>query len=335
MLPNISNSQLPLSGEEPLNVVSDKQPLSGEQRAVLERLITQLASLTKLRQADLWSQIKQEAGIRNNAPLLSRHFAEVEKNIIQRLGVSGCDRTYSLQLIQLTELMGQGKNSSVVRDFIRAQYGYTALSQLSREQIKDVLMLLQQTSDSSSLIKGSAVINSGPYIQKAGHHFLSQLVSALADITKNPEEQIWQSLLKISGSKSAALIPSGVYPHLVALLQARTMMAGRSNITLDTMQSALKQILKPEELIILKEYAQDSYKIQVQTPLTAVQVQELINYIFRRRIENNGYSPEPQNIQPIYNPVVPVAESSETPQSLSKIILITLLITSVILLFIF
>ncbi|EBX3952470.1 flagella biosynthesis regulator Flk, partial [Salmonella enterica subsp. enterica serovar Offa] len=163
----------------------------------------------------------------------------------------------------------------------------------------------------------------------------SQLVSALADITKNPEEQIWQSLLKISGSKSAALIPSGVYPHLVALLQARTIMAGRSNMTLDTMQSALKQILKPEELIILKEYAQDSYKIQVQTPLTAVQVQELINYIFRRRIENNGYSPEPQNIQPIYNPVVPVVESSETPQSLSKIILITLLITSVILLFIF
>lgn len=334
MLPHISNSQPHLPGEDPqLNSVLHKQPLSGEQRVVLEKLMMQLGSLTKRQYIEILAEIKLGIGIKNDAPLLSRHFAAAEKLIIHKLQVAGQNRGNFQLLSQLTGLMEQGRNRAIIRDFIRAEYGYTALSQLSENQIKTVLTLLQQ--ESRPITSDDNRVMSQLYLTKSEINLLRQSVTALVNITEDTEEKIWQSLLKFSGSQRAELISSGMFDHLSAWLHTRSILAGKELLTLHILQSVLKQTLKTNEFTILKDYVLDTYKIQAQTVLTAVQVQEIINYIFRRRINNDVYSIEPHNIQPIYNPVIPEVQVFNMTISLPKLILITLVIVALIFLFVF
>ena len=62
-----------------------EQPLSTQQRTVLERLITRLIALTSQQNAEVWAGVKHDLGVRNDAPLQSRHFPAAEQNLNQRL----------------------------------------------------------------------------------------------------------------------------------------------------------------------------------------------------------------------------------------------------------
>ncbi|HCB26797.1 MAG TPA: flagella biosynthesis regulator Flk, partial [Citrobacter freundii] len=121
-----------------------EQPLSTQQRTVLERLITRLISLTQQQSAEVWAGMKHDLGVKSDTPLQSRHFPAAEQNLNQRLGVAQQNHVNRQVLSQLTELLSQGNNRQAVSDFIRQQYGQTALSQLTPEQLKNVLTLLQQ-----------------------------------------------------------------------------------------------------------------------------------------------------------------------------------------------
>ena len=62
-------------GEGPVTPnVAGEQPLSTQQRTVLERLITRLIALTSQQNAEVWAGVKHDLGVRNDAPLQSRHF---------------------------------------------------------------------------------------------------------------------------------------------------------------------------------------------------------------------------------------------------------------------
>lgn len=102
------------------------------------------------------------SGDKNDAPLLSRHFPAAEQNLTQRLGVAQQNHANRQVLSQLTELLGVGNNRQAVSDFIRQQYGQTALSQLTPDQLKNVLTLLQQGQFHSAAAatsgNGSAII---------------------------------------------------------------------------------------------------------------------------------------------------------------------------------
>lgn len=56
-----------------------EQPLSTQQRTVLERLITRLIALTSQQNAEVWAGVKHDLGVRNDAPLQSRHFPAAEQ----------------------------------------------------------------------------------------------------------------------------------------------------------------------------------------------------------------------------------------------------------------
>lgn len=120
-----------------------EQPLSTLQRTVLERLIVRLVALTSQQNAEVWAGVKHELGLKNDAPLLSRHFPAAEQNLNTRLNTAQQNHTTRQTISQLTELLGQGNNRQAVSDFIRQQFGQTALSQLTPDQLKTVLTLLQ------------------------------------------------------------------------------------------------------------------------------------------------------------------------------------------------
>ncbi|POT60154.1 flagella biosynthesis regulator Flk [Citrobacter amalonaticus] len=308
--------------------VAGEQPLSTQQRTVLERLITRLIAMTQQQSAEVWAGMKHDLGVKSDTPLLSRHFPAAEQNLSQRLEVAQQNHATRQVLFRLTELLNQGNNRQAVSDYIRQQYGQTALSQLTPEQLKNVLTLLQQ--GTLSIPQPQQRPATDRPLLPAEHNTLNQLVTKLAAATGESGKQIWQSMLELSGVKSGELIPAKQFTHLVTWLQARQTLSLQHAPTLQTLQAALKQPLEADDLSALKDYAQQTYQIQPQTILTTAQVLDLLNQIFLRRVQRERESTEPHHIQPIFSPFAPVIETLKSvslrPGLLFTVLLVTLFI---------
>ena len=303
-----------------------EQPLSTQQRTVLERLITRLISLTQQQSAEVWAGMKHDLGVKSDTPLQSRHFPAAEQNLNQRLGVAQQNHVNRQVLSQLTELLSQGNNRQAVSDFIRQQYGQTALSQLTPEQLKNVLTLLQQ--GQLSIPQPQQRPATDRPLLPAEHNTLNQLVTKLAAATGESGKMIWQSMLELSGVKSGELIPAKQFSHLVTWLQARQTLSLQTAPTLQTLQAALKLPLEPNELTAIKEYAQQTYQIQPQSILTTVQVLDLLNQIFLRRVERDREQElnDPRHPQPIYSPFAPMIETVKSLSARPGLVFIALMI---------
>lgn len=313
-------------GEGPVTASAiGEQPLSTQQRTVLERLITRLVALTSQQNAEVWAGMKHDLGLKNDTPLLSRHFPAAEQNLNLRLNTAQQNHTTRQIVSQLTELLSQGNNRQAVSDFIRQQFGQTALSQLTPDQLKTVLTLLQ--SNQLSIPQPQQRPATERPLQPAEHNTLKQMVTRLAAATGESNKLIWQSMLELSGVKAGELIPAKQFTHLVTWLQARQTLSTQSAPTLHTLQAALKQPLEPREFEAVREYAQQNWQVTPQTVLTTAQVQDLLNQIFTRRAERDGGVPEARNIQPIYSPLfAPVVETMKSLSARPGLMFIALMI---------
>ncbi|WP_061709856.1 flagella biosynthesis regulator Flk [Pseudenterobacter timonensis] len=302
-----------------------EQPLSTQQRTVLERLITRLVALTSQQSAEVWAGIKHDLGVKGDMPLLSRHFPAAEQNLNQRLVTAQQNHTNRQVMSQLTDLLGLGNNRQAVSDFVRQEYGQTALSQLTPAQLKTVLTLLQN--NQLSIPQPQQRPATERPLQPAEHNTLKQMVTRLAAATGEPTKLIWQSMLELSGVKAGELIPAKQFTHLVTWLQARQTLSAHSAPTLQTVQAALKQPLEPQEFEAIRDYAQQNWQATPQTVLTVAQVQDILNQIVVRRSEREGGIPEAQHIQPIYSPFfAPIVETFRTLSARPGVMLVALLI---------
>lgn len=308
--------------------VAGEQPLSTQQRTVLERLITRLISLTQQQSAEVWAGMKHDLGVKSDTPLLSRHFPAAEQNLTQRLSVAQQNHANRQVLSQLTELLSQGNNRQAVSDFIRQQYGQTALSQLTPEQLKNVLTLLQQ--GQLSIPQPQQRPPTDRPLLPAEHNTLNQLVTKLAAATGESGKLIWQSMLELSGVKSGELIPAKQFTHLVTWLQARQTLSNQSAPTLQTLQAALKLPLEPNEFTALRDYAQQTYQALPHTILTTAQVQDLLNQVFLRRVARERELTEPYHIQPIYSPFAPMIETIKSVTARPGLIFIALAVAFIL-----
>ncbi|TGB67831.1 flagella biosynthesis regulator Flk [Escherichia sp. E4930] len=290
--------QPPGQGDK-LSSGAGNQPLSSLQRTVLESLITKVTSLTQQQRAELWAGIKHDIGLPGDSPLLSRNFPAAEQNLAQRLLAAQESHSVRQLLAQLSEYLRLGNNRQAVTDYIRHNFGQTPLNQLSPEQLKTVLTLLQE---------GKMVIPQPQQRQAtdrpllpAEHNTLKQLVTKLAAATGEPSKQIWQSMLELSGVKNGELIPAKMFTHLVTWLQARQVLSQQNTPTLESLQMALKQPLDASELTVLSSYVEQKYGLSQQSALTSAQAEDILNQLYQRRV--NGI--EPRDIQPLLNPFTP------------------------------
>ncbi|WP_149992970.1 flagella biosynthesis regulator Flk [Escherichia albertii] len=276
------------------------QPLSSLQRTALESLMTKVTSLTQQQRAELWAGIKHDIGLPGDSPLLSRHFPAAEHNLAQRL--LAAQKSYSARrlLAQLGEYLRLGNNRQAVTDYIRNNFGQTPLNQLSPEQLKSILNLLQE---------GKMVIPQPQQRQAtdrpllpAEHNTLKQLVTKLAAATGEPSKQIWQSMLELSGVKDGELIPAKLFNHLVTWLQARQSLSQQNTPTLESLQMALKKPLDTNELAALSAYIEQKYGLSAQSVLSSVQAEDILNQLYQRRVKGI----EPRDIQPLLNPFPPL-----------------------------
>ena len=256
------------------------QPLSSQQRTSLESLMTKVTSLTQQQRAELWAGIRHDIGLSGDSPLLSRHFPAAEHNLAQRLLAAQKSHSARQLLAQLGEYLRLGNNRQAVTDYIRHNFGQTPLNQLSPEQLKTILTLLQE---------GKMVI---PQPQQreatdrpllpAEHNALKQLVTKLAAATGEPSKQIWQSMLELSGVKDGELIPAKLFNHM-----------------------ALKQPLDASELAALSAYIQQKYGLSAQSSLSSAQAEDILNQLYQRRVKGI----DPRDMQPLLNPFPPMMDT--------------------------
>lgn len=264
--------------------------------------MTKVTSLTQQQRAELWAGIRHDIGLSGDSPLLSRHFPAAEHNLAQRLLAAQkpfCPPAFSA----IREYLRLGNNRQAVTDYIRHNFGQTPLNQLSPEQLKTILTLLQE---------GKMVI---PQPQQreatdrpllpAEHNALKQLVTKLAAATGEPSKQIWQSMLELSGVKDGELIPAKLFNHLVTWLQARQTLSQQNTPTLESLQMALKQPLDASELAALSAYIQQKYGLSAQSSLSSAQAEDILNQLYQRRVKGI----DPRDMQPLLNPFPPMMDT--------------------------
>lgn len=276
-------------------------PLSTQQRTVLERLITRIVALSQQQSAEVWAGLKHDLGLKGETPLLSRHFPAAEQNLNQRL--SNAQTTHATRQVvqQLSELLPQGNNRQAVSDYIRQEFGQTALSQLTPQQLKTVLTLLQN--NQLVIPQPQQRQATDRPLLPAEHNSLNKQVAKLAATTGESNKLIWQSMLELSGVKTGELIPAKHFTLLTTWLQARQTLSQQNAPTLHTIQAALKQPLEPAEWKEIADYSQQRFQATSQTLLTTAQVQDILNQVFLKRAERQPATLEVHNIQPIASPV--------------------------------
>ncbi|WP_125060693.1 flagella biosynthesis regulator Flk [Escherichia albertii] len=298
----------PISGPPPGQLPDRKnsagtQPLSSLQRTALESLMTKVTSLTQQQRAELWAGIKHDIGLPGDSPLLSRHFPAAEHNLTQRL--LAAQKSYSARrlLAQLGEYLRLGNNRQAVTDYIRNNVGQTPLNQLSPEQLKTILNLLQEGKMVTPQPQQRQATDRP--LLPAEHNTLKQLVTKLAAATGEPSKQIWQSMLELSGVKDGELIPAKLFNHLVTWLQARQSLSQQNTPTLESLQMALKKPLDTNELAALSAYIEQKYGLSAQSVLSSVQAEDILNQLYQRRVKGI----EPRDIQPLLNPFPPLMDT--------------------------
>lgn len=122
---------------------TDDLPLTLAQRTTLEKLVTQISTLSGARPAEVWATVRAELGNKNNAELLASQFPAAEQSLQNRLSTVQSSQDTRQLLQQLTSLLSQGNNRQAASDFIRQQFGHTVLSSLTPSQLKLVVTLLQ------------------------------------------------------------------------------------------------------------------------------------------------------------------------------------------------
>lgn len=276
-------------------------PLSSQQRTVLERLVTRLVALNQQQSAEVWAGLKHDLGLKSETPLLSRHFPAAEQNLNQRLNNAQTTHATRQVVQQLSELLPQGNNRQAVSDYIRQQFGQTALSQLTPEQLKSVLTLLQN--NQLAIPQPQQRQATDRPLLPAEHNALNKQVAKLTAATGESGKLIWQSMLELSGVKTGDLIPAKHFTLLTTWLQARQTLSQQQTPTLHTLQAALKQPLEPAEWQEMTDYSLQRFQATPQTLLTNSQVQDILNQVFLKRAERQPAALEVHHVQPITSPI--------------------------------
>jgi hypothetical protein len=285
---------------------TDNQPLTPGQRTTLEKLIVKIMALMPVKSAEIWAALRHDLGVSNEGELDSRHFPAAEKLLQNRLTIAQ-DTHASRQLMQqLTELLPQGNNRQAVSDFIRQQFGHTVLSQLTHEQLQQVLVLIQSC-ELTIPQPQQTTVTTRPLLP-AEQHSLQQQVTKLSAATGEMPAKIWHELFNLIGVKNNDPIPARHFQLVSQFLQVQITLSQQTAPTLHNLLGVLKQPATAHEQQSLADYAQSRFNASLTTVLTQPQLYEVIGFLFSHRVTDKenviptlSAQPSPQ---PLLHPLI-------------------------------
>ena len=289
-------------------------PLTTAQRTTLERIIVKIMAISSLKSAELWAGIRHQAGVKNDNELLSSHFPAAEQWLSEKLRQAQNSHSERVLLQQLTDLLPKGNNRQAVSHYIRHHFGQTVLSSLTRPQLEQVLISLQN--GSMDIPSPQLTPASDRSLLPAEHRSLQQLVIKLTIAGGGTHAAVWQNLFSLVALKNGDPIPSRYYPLLSQYLSARLALSTETTaVTLQSLLQSLKQPVSPHEHALITRNAQQNFQLSADQPLTGAQGEALLNALFRHRAEalqptkakpaNEGASPI--GVPPVERPSRPAA----------------------------
>lgn len=293
-----SPAQPPGDGSASLTSGKDTGPLTGQQRTVLESLITRIMALTHQQAPEVWAGVKHDMRLAVNTPLMSVHFTAAEQCLSQRLRQAKETVGDRHQMVQLTQLLQQGNNRRAVSLYIREHFGQSVLSQLTAGQIQQILTLLQKGELSIPELQVRQA--SGRPLLPAEHCALSQSVSKLAATTGESSRAIWQTMLHMASRRIGEPIPVRYYPLFTNWLQARQSLTEITAPTLHNVQGVLKKPMDEAEWQTISHYVSNHFKKDDQAALTQAQALVALNMLYKKRMgpahlpDDNAWSETPE-----------------------------------------
>ncbi|NMP29100.1 flagella biosynthesis regulator Flk [Rahnella sp. SAP-1] len=266
----------------------ENQPLTPAQRTTLEKLIVKIMALTTMKSPEIWATLRHDLAVAHDSELTTSQFPRAE-SLLQGKLTQAQDSHATRQLMQqLTELLPLGNNRQAVSDFIRQNYGHTVLSQLSHAQLETVLVSIQSREMTIPQPQQTAVMDRA--LLPAEQSSLQQSVAKLSAATGEAPAKIWQELFVMVGVKVGEPIPAKHFQLLTQFAQVKITVSQQNSPTLATMLSVLKQPATPQEQHRLTEFVATNFNATPDTPLTPIQINDLIGVLFNQRVDRSPRS---------------------------------------------
>ncbi|PLR34422.1 flagella biosynthesis regulator Flk [Chimaeribacter coloradensis] len=299
--PPVSDRHLPSAKTGP-TPPGENQPLTSAQRTTLEKLVVKIMALTPMKAAELWATLRHDLHVPNEGEISAGQFPQAEQNLQSRLSSAQESHATRQLLQQLTELLPLGNNRQAVSDFIRQNFGHTVLSQLSHEQLHQVLALIQSGGLTIPPPQQTPVMDRP--VLPAEQRSLQQQVARLSAATGEKPAKLWQELFRLAGVSTTDPMPARHFQVITQYLQARHALSQQTSPTLHSLHTALKHPASAEEQQQLTEYAQTQFNAGPATPLTAAQLHDLLGMLFSRRVDRSATSASMVQATPAPQPLV-------------------------------
>ncbi len=256
-------------------------PMSQTQRATLSHLVQTLLLVSSLKPEEIWAAIYHQAGVKNEGELLSRHFLAAEQLLNQHIEQAEISHTCRQLLQQITSWFSVNNHRQAVESFIQQQFGHSALSALTPDQLRQVLLKLQngQLSVPAPALHDPMEESLSP----EQHQTITQQIARLALATGESAAKIWLSMLDVVNLEQGAPLPSRLFPLLADYLQTRLRLSQHKALTLALLFASLRQPPSPSEQQRLESAAQLQFQAQSHTLLTLAQGEILLYLLFNQR----------------------------------------------------
>lgn len=337
------------------NSAAANSALTTTQRATLETLVVKLQALTSLSSSAIWNNVHQDLGLATNQALSAQYFSAAERSLQAQVSQAQAQHSAERQplLQRITELLPQGNNSQLVSQFLRQEFGHSALNALTQPQLQRVLDLLQNAPGVSTNSAASALANAQTQnpldtlsstaaaaallqrpLSSAEQSGLNQMVTRLSALLGEQPGKLWSSLMSMQQLAPGTPIPARNLSLLTQYLQTQTdlhhlLASGKTSnsasgapssamqpntavnlpptATLAMLQPLIQPRLAENERQLLQDYSQARFNVGLQAPLTQIQLNDVVTFLFAQRLQREQTHPlAGQNLfpQPLVNPLI-------------------------------
>lgn len=243
----------------------------------------------------------------------------------------------------LNQLISQDNQREPVNHYLQRQYGHQTVNLLNRQQRITLLTLL--LNGELTTASTPAVSLTRKSITPSEFNTLNQLVHQLASTRQQLPERIWKLMLTLSGTTNPQQILQHHFTPLTHWLLTSQYLSqhyfsqqisAQQLLDLQQLQQHLQQQNPPVSTTHwqqLSNYAQQHWQLTPQTPLNALQTEQLLDLLVQLQIKQPPPHQQQQAryLPPIFTPLAnlltaPVATLSSKPVLTAAAVIVVLVI---------
>lgn len=230
--------------------------LTSTQQATLGAIVDRISLLSYQSAADTWGELHRELGINSEEELLAGYFPTAEKYLNQRLKTALAETGNRFLLQQVINLSSEGDNQSFINRYIKQQFDATSLKALNQDQLRNILLILQERQvrrltplDSPVTLRENGTVQTQP---------ANQPIAKLTDISYEQLAKVRNLLTLLFGQQNhsqatsrsvQSFVQSLPLKQLLQLLSAVTQLRLPAENKTDPVEADIKKGLFGEQTI--------------------------------------------------------------------------------------